>query len=190
MTNFVEAAKVLEELMLILRNEEISIPVHVTDDLKSGRSLAHMGMRSNDDEQIEAKATACFQNVEMNLLSLTEIKFGREAADEWQRRLNEAYKLSQTDCSPAAPAQKKFIPGIPKGSYWVRVMEKFLNEAENPQQLLENYKLEAKPQDDDFVLIYGVKENVIEFLEELGNITKEALKDAHEEALERSEAQV
>ena len=83
--------------------------------------------------------------------------------------------MSNCECTASQrPVVSKFITGIPKGSYWVRVMPEYIKEAENPEELLEKYKLETRPQEDDFVLIYGIKENVIAFLEELGEITKQA----------------
>ena len=77
------------------------------------------------------------------------------------------------ECVSPKTAERKFITGVPRGSYWVRVMDEYIKKVENTEELIEKYKLQTKPQDDDFVLIYGVKENVVGFLAEIGDIVRE-----------------
>jgi hypothetical protein len=78
-------------------------------------------------------------------------------------------------CGGQIPQRSKFVVGIPKGSHWFRVQNEYLQNIGDYNRLLEKYKLETRPQDDDFVLIYGDKEKSVEFLKELGELTKEAL---------------
>ena len=78
-------------------------------------------------------------------------------------------------CGGQIPQRPKFVIGVPKGAHWFRVQKDYLEGAVDYKKLLEKYSLETLPQEDDFILIYGDKENGAEFLKELGEITKKAL---------------
>jgi len=154
MTNYYSAAKALDELMLELIAKGIEIPLHTVEDLKTGRSLASIGLRTPDDNEIAEKANFALQNVEMNLLSYAENAIGAEYAERWQKKIIEAY---QEENSPKFAS--KMVSGVPKGEYWIRVQSSDL--IDHP----ENLKTVA--QDDGFTLIYGKKEIVIAFLKEI-----------------------
>ena len=161
----------MEELMLLLLEKGADVPEQVAEELRSGRSYAGMGTRVGADADIETKAMIAFQNVEMNLLSQAEIIFDRETADSWQIKLNQAKESPPV----AAKTTSRYITGVPKGSYQIRVQTEYLDTAENLDEMLAGYKLKTIPQDDDFVMIYGEKENVMNFLKEIRQITIEAL---------------
>ena len=80
-----------------------------------------------------------------------------------------------TCCGSQIPKRPKFVVGVPKGAHWFRVQKDYLEEAGDYTKLLGQYSLETLPQEDEFVLIYGDKEKSMEFLKQLGEITKEAL---------------
>lgn len=60
-----------------------------------------------------------------------------------------------------------FIPGIPKGEYWIRLNTSEIPVGEEIGGLLSKFPLTAKPQDDGYLLIYGAKESVKAFLNEV-----------------------
>jgi len=166
MANCLSAAKVLDELMLELIEKGIEIPRHVADSLKSGRSLARLGLRQPVDEESESKAKIALENVEMNLLSLAETNLGVEAAETWQRRINSAY---QEETAPQAPAVSapKFGTGVPKGDHWVRLQSDYLDSVEGADKLLAGFAVSVSKQEDGYLMIHGRKEEVDAFLKEL-----------------------
>ena len=155
MMNYHSAAKALDALMMELIAKGITIPEHIAEDLKSGRSFAGILLRQPDDIEISAKAAFILENVEMNLLSLAEIEFGADYAETWQKAIIGAYR------EKAAPiSASKFTSGVPKGEYWIRVQTSELT-AFTP----EAFGLSVMEQKDGYTLIYGKKDNVTAFLD-------------------------
>ena len=168
MIDYNAAAKILDELMLELIEKGMAIPPHVADDLKSSRSLANIGLKNPDDANIATKTMMYLENAEMNLLSLAETGVGVEYANEWQKRINGAYKEEAVKSS-SRPAPK-FVTGVPKGKHWVRIQMTELAEIQELSTLLGEYALSAIEQEDGYMLIHGEKENVSAFLKAIRQI--------------------
>ena len=166
MTNYHAAAKTLDELMLELIGKGMTIPTHVADDLKSGRSLSNIDQLQPGDAGIAAKIMAILQNVEMNLLSLAETGVGAEYADEWQKNIAGAYQKEHVKALPAS----KLVYGVPKGKHWVRVQMTELEAVEELETLLGEFALTALTQEDGYMLISGEKEGVYAFLKAIRQI--------------------
>ena len=164
MLNYHSAAKVLDSLMIELIEKGTEIPAHVVEDLKSGRSFASILLRTPDDIDIAAKAAFALENVEMNLLSSAEIKFGPKYAETWQKKIIAAYK--EEIAQPAAISASKLVSGVPKGEHWVRVQTSELTEfyKQIPDKTPETFGLTSVCQKDGYTLIYGKKEKVTDFL--------------------------
>ena len=126
-------------------------------------------MRQAGEIETEAKAMAVLQNVEMNLLSLAEILNDSAYAESWQMRINEAY-ASEASNFTTSPSSSAYVVGIPKGVYWIRIQEEYLVGLENREELLKEYDLSSKIQDDGCILVFGKKENVTLFLKTVREI--------------------
>jgi hypothetical protein len=160
MRNFLSTAKVLDDLILDLREKKVDIPSHVVDSLKAGRSLANVVKLNCDDMETAMKTQSALEIVEMNLLSMAEAAFGSEYADSWQRKIAQTYQEE-----PESVAKKQtFVTGVPKGNHWVRYETKDLFEVEGTEQRISEHNLKFRNQDDGFTLIYGKKEDVSAFL--------------------------
>ena len=164
MLNYYSAAKILDTFMIELIKKDIEIPPRVIDDLKAGRSFASILLRTPEDIDIAAKAAFALESVEMNLLSLAEIKFGLDYAEEWQKKIIAAYKEEIAGIAPASAS--KLVSGVPKGEHWIRVQTSELAEfyKQIPDKPPEDFELTAAEQNDGYTLIYGKKENVTAFL--------------------------
>jgi hypothetical protein len=168
--NYYAAAMVLDRLILELIGKGIDIPEHVTEELKTGRSLASIGMRQPGDADLDMKTMAAIQNVEMNLLALAEENFGAEYAVEWQKKINSAYqeKPAGTHSKPVS----KFIPGIPKGEHWVRIKKSELEAVPDLEKQFDSFSLSTIEQEEDWLLIHGRKEDVSGFMKSVREIIK------------------
>ena len=155
--NYLNAAKVLDELMLELIDRGAQIPIRASEEFKAGRSFASIYARSKDDAEIAMKAGSTLESVEMNLLALAEIACGAAYAEDWQRRVMRAYQ----EAPALAPFAPRMVRGAPKGAYWVRVQSTELSKRP------EASGLSAIPQEDGFTLIYGRKEDVTAFLKQI-----------------------
>jgi len=139
------AAKVLDRLMLELMELGLEIPAHVIADLKAGRALPGGNY---------------LENAEMNLLALADSAGGVAYADAWQEKIKEAH------AQPLPPASgMRMVTGVPRGAYWVRV---------RTDTLPERVPLKHIAQDDGFTLLFGAKEDVIAYLNEIRRKEREA----------------
>ena len=163
MSYYLGAAKVLEDLILDLREKGVDIPGHVVDSLKAGRSYASIWQRDTQDSETAMKAQSALEIVEMNLLSLAEEAVGGEYADGWQRKVAAAYQ----EAPEAHEKKPTFVVGVPKGDHWIRFETKDLYEIEGVERRLGERHLTARKQDDGFTLIHGKKEDVTAFMGEI-----------------------
>ena len=163
MKNYQSAAKAMDELTLELIQRGITIPRHVTDDLKSGRSYANISSSDPDNSETAMEAMIALERVEMNLLALAEIEFGREKAEMWQHKINSAYRDEIAQRPPSRQANR-FGSGMPKGDHWIRVQSDYMDTALGARESLEGCGLSLIKQDDGFLLIHGRKEDISAFL--------------------------
>jgi len=163
--NYLKAAKALDELMLELIEKEVGIPQHVTDDLKTGRSLANICSRKPEDPDISSKTMIALERVEMNLLALAEHNLGRDEAEAWQRRMIAIYREPAVKAAP--PPASGVMSGIPRGDHWIRVQSSYLESVAGARELLEGAGLSVVIQEDDYLLIHGRKGDVSAFLKDM-----------------------
>jgi len=169
MSNYLGMAKALDELMLELIGQGTDIPGNVADSLKSGRSLAGVALKGSCEGDTAARVMSTLESVEMNLLSLAESACGRDYAEKWQQKINDAMAIESSDqsCAPSATATR-YNSGVPRGEYWIRVKESELAPVSNELEgLLDSFMLKALPQDDGYLMLYGKKENVSSFLKDI-----------------------
>ena len=171
MSDFIGMAKALDELMLELMQKGVEIPGYVTDDLKSGRSLAGILSRQSCEGDTAVNAMSILENVEMNLLSLAESANGRDHAEKWQQRINDALTGNGSHgCSaqPPSASATRYNSGVPRGEYWIRVKASEMSPAADELEgLFDDFALNSLPQDDGYLLLYGKKENVSSFLRKI-----------------------
>jgi hypothetical protein len=166
MSNCLNAAKALDGLMLELIGKGIEIPLHVADNLKSGRTFARLASLQREDEESGTKARIALENVEMNLLALAEINLGAHAAETWQQKIRSAYQ-EETAAGVAPVSAPMFGSGVPKGDHWVRLQSDYLDTVEGAEKLLEGFAVSVIKQVDGYLLIHGRKEGVSAFMKEL-----------------------
>ncbi|MBE3145244.1 MAG: DUF2096 family protein, partial [Planctomycetes bacterium] len=64
-------------------------------------------------------------------------------------------------------SRSRFISGIPKGDYWVRIKTSELSIGDELSELLNQYNLSARPEKDSYLLVHGRKEDISSFLKEV-----------------------
>ena len=169
MRNYLSAAKMLDDLVLVLISEGMDIPAHVVEDMKSARSLASIVARDPKDESIAVRAEAVLESVEMNLLALTEICLGSGVAESWQERVAVAYK----DDTPVTAPAPGFAAGVPKGDHWVRVQSSYMDTVDGATGLLEASGLTYTEQVDGYILIHGRKEDISALMSEIRQLVRD-----------------
>lgn len=161
--NYENVCKKLDELMVELMQKGITIPQQLIDDLKSGRTLASVYNNEPANLDMEMQATPYLQKAEYNLLFLAESEVGKEYADEWQNKINRAYAGE----GRKGPYISRFVSGIPKGEYWIRIKASELTIDDELSKLLDQLHISVRPENDGYLLVYGRKEDISLFLKEV-----------------------
>lgn len=163
MIYYENACRKLEELMLELIKKGVAIPQQVIDDLKSARSLISVFQAEPEDSETAVEPTPFLEKAEANLLCLAEAEIGKEYADEWQKKVSVAY-WEKAEKPLSGP---KFVSGIPKSEYWIRIKTTDLAIGSEISELMNRFALAARPEEDGYLLIHGKKEDVSSFLKEV-----------------------
>jgi hypothetical protein len=158
MNNYLAAARAMDSLLLELAGKGLTPPPRALEDLKAGRALASMATREPQGAQLEAKIAPLLESVEMNLLSLAETAGGAEFADVWQAKLAAAYRSPAQATSTAGKMR-----GVPRDVYPIRIQASALEGVTPPEAL----GLAMIEQEDGYALIYGKKENISVFLDNM-----------------------
>jgi len=157
--------KALEGLIVELTNKGITIPQELVDDLKSAKTLISIHKAEPMALDIATEIELYIEKVESNLLYLAESDIGKEYADECLRRIHDARRKG---LSEKPKVTSRFVSGVPKGEYWIRIEASDLISNREIDKLLAKLNLSSKLQENGYILVYGKEENVKAFIKEVG----------------------
>lgn len=156
--------KVLEELILELKNKGVTVPPELVEDLKSAQTFISRYRTEPTALHIVTEIELYLEKVESNLLYLAGSDVGEEYADECLRRI---YEARRKGLSEKTTVTSRFVSGVPKGEHWIRIKVSDLISDRELGELLEKLGLSSKPQENDYLLIHGKEENVKAFIKEV-----------------------
>jgi hypothetical protein len=61
----------------------------------------------------------------------------------------------------------RFVPGLPKEAHWIRILPSEDLLADDVKKLAEGLGLSVKTQKDNYILVYGSKEKVKDFVKKM-----------------------
>ncbi len=161
--------KLLEEMTIDLKKEDVVIPEIILEDLRSAKSMIKLhctqpkgvGDALEKDEEFSA-------NVEAFLVTAAQKIFGAEKVDAWLRRLEEA---NAGICEQES--ENKFVTGVPRDQKWVRVEPIQTLSTERILQIAKTQNLAVTSQKDGRLVVYGQPDGLKGFLKKM---TSEAAK--------------
>lgn len=156
--------KTLETLITEFRKKQISIPPETMTTLRSAKTM--IKVYNADLTRIENIPTIenYLLNIESTLINTAKEKISPTYAEKWLQKLEKARKQEE----PRAQNQTlRFIPGLPKGEHWIRVLPSEDILKENIKKLAAELELSTKIQQDGYILIHGEKEKVREFVKRM-----------------------
>lgn len=167
--NYEHLWKVLEELFVELMKKGVAVPEELLDDLKSAKTL--ITIYNTDPTALEAatQIEMYLNNVESNLLYLTESDLGKKYADKYLERI---YEARQKGLGEKVTVPSKFVSGVRKDEHWIRIDISDLVNGREIDKLLKKLSLSSKPQEDGYMLVHGKEENVKAFVKEISEIIK------------------
>ena len=163
--------KVLEEIVIELRKEGVSIPPTVMNDLKSAKTLmkvldASEGERSETAPKIEEY----LGSVEAYLVTEAQRKFVPARIDAWLRKLEEANcNTCRTSCNFEAKEMEEanFVVGVPRDQKWIRVRPLDNLPAEKLKQLAGETNLSLREEKAGHLVVYGSAEDIKRFVRKM-----------------------
>lgn len=152
--------KLLESMMIQLRQKGVDVPSKIVEDLRAAKSMINLSCGEGAGEAIQ-KAEEYTANVEAYLVSEGQKAFGSEWVDERLRQLEEA---NVETCGKPAAAEGKFVVGVPRDQKWVRVEPYGKLSAQRIKEIAEQKGLQVQVQGDGKLVAFGQPEAIKAFL--------------------------
>ncbi|MCW3986157.1 MAG: DUF2096 domain-containing protein [Candidatus Bathyarchaeota archaeon] len=156
--------KTLENLITELRKKQVTISTEVMTSLRSAKTT--INIYKADPSRLESIPVIenYLMTVESNLINRAKERFGQAFIERWIKKLEKARREENLK---AETATSRFIPGLPKGKHWIRVSTSDDILKENVEKLAGELGLSCKMQKDGYVLVYGSKEDVKDFVKKM-----------------------
>ncbi|MFQ6068578.1 MAG: DUF2096 family protein [Candidatus Bathyarchaeia archaeon] len=156
--------KTLENLIAEFRKKQVTIPTEVMNYLRSAKTMINV---YNADPSLSESIPTIenyLVNVESSLITIAKEKLGQEFMEHWIKKLEKARKEKEPKQETTT---SRFISGLPKGKHWVRVLPSDNVLKENVENLASETGLSYKMQKDGYMLVYGSKEKVKDFVKKM-----------------------
>ena len=134
------------------------------EDLRSAKSLIHISSANPSASRDSTQLEAYLSNVEIYLMSKAQ-KFGNKFAEKWMKRL-ETVRASKKEFTTNSKASK-FLPGIPKGTAWVRVNISEDISQDSAEAMARESGLLTNNREKGYLLVYGQKERLQIFIRKM-----------------------
>jgi hypothetical protein len=154
--------KLLEDMLIQLKNKGGSIPSDIMEDLRAAKSMITLSCMQGGGDAIQ-KTEEYTANVEAYLINEVQKIYGSETADQWLKRLEEA----NAEVCDETKTENNFVTGVPRDQKWVRVEPIKTLPTERILQLAKERKLQVKSQNDGRLLVYGQNEDIKIFLKKM-----------------------
>jgi len=156
--------KTLENLTAEFKRKQVTVPAEIMSYLRSAKTM--ISVYNVDPTCLESIPTVenYLINVESNLLNIAKAKFGQAFMERWIKKLEDSRKEAEPKTETTA---SRFIPGLPKGEHWIRVLSSEEILKENVERLAGELGLSCKMQKDGYILVYGSEEKVKAFVKKM-----------------------
>jgi hypothetical protein len=146
---YLDAWKVVEEMIVDLRGKGIVIPSDTMTELQSAKTLVHVLEAGTGQADISQEIDKCFFNVESYIMSKGQMAFGPEYVEKWFTRLDQAKEASEE-----TKKESKLLPNIPRGVKWIRISPSNLSIDES-KKFADELHLSCIVQNEGFLLVHG-----------------------------------
>jgi hypothetical protein len=159
--NYEYVWKVLEQLLLDLRRQGVTVPGELVDDLKSAQTYINIAKTDPTALEIVTEIELYLEKVESNLIYLAETDISPAYATESLKRISDA---RMQGLRQPVPPKSQYVAGVPREDHWVRLRTTDLISDEELTPLLNQFPVTVKPQDNGYLLIHGTQADVKAFL--------------------------
>jgi len=161
--SYLSVWKVLDQIVADFRKRGTVIPDKTMSDLKTARTLLNTLKTPQESSETIVQIEACLANVEAYLISEGEKRLGKQYADHWLKRIDEASKKP----SDTQAEKERFIPGIPREQKWIRVKPSSDLPLDKLKTLAKESSLLCRTQDDGYLLVCGPDRQLKDFVKKM-----------------------
>jgi hypothetical protein len=146
---YLDAWKVVEEMIIDLRRRGTPIPFDTMTELQSAKTLIHVLEAGTAQANVTQEIDNCLFNVESYIMSKGQMVYGPEYVEKWFTRLEQV-----KDASEEPKKESKLLPNIPRGAKWIRINPSVLS-IEESKKFADELHLSCTVQNEGFLLIHG-----------------------------------
>jgi len=166
--NYEAIWQVLAELVTELRKVGEVVPSQVMRDLRSAKTTIQIFKVDKDNPDHLLRIEELMGNVESYIMCTAQKRFGPETINKWTERLEKA----RGEVHEEIPFSRRFVPGIPRDKDWVGIkttddipLKQIVQAAEGQGLLYKNYG-------NGYVIVYGEKGEIKDFIKRLMDLHK------------------
>jgi len=160
---YLEAWKVLEQMITDLRRRGLAIPASVISDLRHARTLINVLRADPTHLDTGRKIEERLRSVESHLVSQVEKEIGSDFVKAWVERLDKASR----EVVDEGEGETRFIPGVPRDQRWIRVKASDELPLDGLKKLATELDILYNVQDDEYMVVYGKEERIKEFIKKM-----------------------
>lgn len=146
---YLDAWKVVEEMIIDLRRKEILIPIDTMTELQSAKTLIHVLEADTAQADVTKEIDKCLFNLESYIMSKGQMVFGPEYVEKWFTRLDQAKEAPEE-----TKKESNLLPNIPRGAKWIRINPSTLSIDES-KKFADELHLSCIVQNEGFLLVHG-----------------------------------
>lgn len=158
---YLDAWKVVEEMITDLRREGIVIPSETMIELQSAKTLIHVLEADPSRADTSQEIDKCLFNVESYLGSKGQMVLGIEYVEKWFSRLDQAKESFEQP-----KEEQKLLPNVPRGAKWIRINPSTLSIDES-KKFADELHLSCIVQEGGFLLVHGEDEKLRELVRKI-----------------------
>ena len=163
MENYLEAWRVLDELVNVIKGRGGNVPKDVISELRSTKALINMFNLDKTKLETLTKIESHLGNIEQTLLYIAESDVNRDLADTYLKKILKA--RGKENIEQKTPS--RFILAVPRDQHWIRVRTGEDISKSEVESLADEFKLSLKEQDEEYVIIYGEKKMIKNLIQKM-----------------------
>lgn len=155
--------KTLENLVAEFRKEKVAVPAEVMANLRSAKTMINVYGADTSYSESPPIIETYLLNTESTLMNLAREKFGQDFMEYWLKSLETAREAEE----PPHDVGTRFVAGVPRDQHWIRVLPSDAVLKEDVETLAGELELSHEMQKDGYILVYGSKEKVKDFVKKM-----------------------
>ena len=151
----------MAELIRDLKRRGESIPSRVMNDLRSAKTMMEIAKVDMSNLQAFMRIEEYLNNLEAYLLPLAREKLGRAYVELLMKKIAEAQRGT---FRPEQVSERRLPVGVPRDKHWVRITPTTEIPSDLIREIAEETGLRCDIQEDGYILVYGSKKEIKEFV--------------------------